>query len=88
MKSTGTDFWQPSNTDATNESGFSGLPGGERIGLNGNYEGALVGGKWWSASVNVPGSIWGRGLDQGGAVIYRLGGNNVRNGFCVRCVRD
>ena len=28
MKSTGTQFWQSPNTDATNESGFSALPGG------------------------------------------------------------
>ncbi|MFN5628176.1 MAG: fibrobacter succinogenes major paralogous domain-containing protein [Bacteroidota bacterium] len=30
MKSTGTQYWPSPNTDATNESGFSGLPGGGR----------------------------------------------------------
>ena len=29
MKTTGTTYWDPPNTGATNESGFSGLPGGE-----------------------------------------------------------
>lgn len=33
MKSTGTSLWQSPNTAATNESGFSGLPGGYRSGF-------------------------------------------------------
>jgi uncharacterized protein (TIGR02145 family) len=30
MKSTGNQYWYSNNSDATNESGFSGLPGGYR----------------------------------------------------------
>ena len=32
MKATGTEYWSAPNTDATNESGFAGLPGGNREG--------------------------------------------------------
>ncbi len=45
MKSTGT--WQSPNTDATNSSGFSALPGGFRL-ANGSFYNAGNGG-WWSS---------------------------------------
>jgi uncharacterized protein (TIGR02145 family) len=47
MKSSGTQYWQTPNTGATNESGFSGLPSGIRVGGFSNV-GRL--GRWWSSS--------------------------------------
>ena len=48
MKSTGTSLWQSPNTVATNESGFTGLPGGARSFI-GDFD---IGdfGFWWSSS--------------------------------------
>jgi len=41
--------WAPPNTDATNSSGFSGLPGGFR-GDDGSFNFIGVNGDWWSSS--------------------------------------
>lgn len=54
MKETGTAHWQSPNQDATNSSGFTGLPGGYRFSYGsfnfiGNY------GFWWSSSENFYG---------------------------------
>jgi uncharacterized protein (TIGR02145 family) len=86
MKSTGTQYWQSPNTDATNESGFSGLPGGIRD-LNGQFY--LIGGNgiWWSSTENSTDDAWNRDLSylngDGGRI-----NNNKTLGFSVRCLRD
>jgi len=87
MKSTGTQYWLPPNTGATNESGFSGLPGGYRNFVSGTFDNLGDGGNWWSASESVAEYAWYRGLSANGAGIYR-GTNDEGNGFSVRCLRD
>ena len=86
MKSTGTQYWSSPNTDATNESGFSGLPGGLRdsngaFNLIGNY------GYWWSSTENNTSNAWFRNLNYNFGYVNR---NNFfkTNGFSVRCLRD
>jgi uncharacterized protein (TIGR02145 family) len=86
MKSTGTSLWLSPNTAATNESGFTGLPGGVR-----NYDGAFynVGydGLWWGSSEFLTTNAWSRGLnyDYGTVGLYY---SNKTVGFSVRCLRD
>jgi uncharacterized protein (TIGR02145 family) len=86
MKTTGTQYWNSLNEDATNESGLSGLPGGSRTssGLFGNVGGD---GYWWSSSGIDTLFAWGRLLlySNGNA---SQGTNNKQNGFSVRCLRD
>ena len=86
MKATGTSLWSSPNTDATNSSGFTGLPGGIRDSFGtfyniGNY------GYWWSSSEFDSALAWVRDLYYfvGGA--YR-GLNNKTTGFSVRSLRD
>jgi uncharacterized protein (TIGR02145 family) len=94
MKST--TGWNSPNTDATNSSGFSALPGGSRSGggFPDGYYGSLgyagYGGSWWSST------------SQGGNNTYRasfrylnynygnLGSSyfSKYDGYSVRCVRD
>jgi uncharacterized protein (TIGR02145 family) len=52
MKLAGTLYWLSPNTDATNESGFSGLPGGARtpVGFGGNPGTGSVG-LYWTSSI-------------------------------------
>jgi uncharacterized protein (TIGR02145 family) len=87
MKSTGTQYWNPPNTGATNESGFSGLPGGYRNGIGGAFVYLGSYGFWWSASESGAEFAWSRGLYDTNAGLVRPDGNK-RVGFCVRCVRD
>jgi uncharacterized protein (TIGR02145 family) len=62
MKSTGTSLWQSPNTDATNESGFTGLPGGYRDN-SGPFNGIGCDGFWWSSSEYDASDAWSRYLD-------------------------
>jgi uncharacterized protein (TIGR02145 family) len=87
MKSTGTQYWIAPNTGATNESGFSGLPGGTRFSFDGSFHFLGGSGYWWSASESGAEGAWARFLDYGNAGIYR-NSYGKRNGFSVRCLRD
>ena len=86
MKSTGTQYWSSPNTDATNESGFSGLPGGYRL-LDGSfyYIGTL--GYWWCSSEDGTGIAWYRFLRYYDGGVYRYS-NFEKHGYSVRCLRD
>lgn len=87
MKTTALQYWTSPNTDATNESGFSGLPGGYRNDDGGFYN---VGdyGYWWSSSESFTTSFaWYRYLGYISGVANRSYSNEL-NGFSVRCLRD
>jgi uncharacterized protein (TIGR02145 family) len=77
--------WNPPNTGATNESGFSGLPGGFRY-YNGNFNNMGNNGFWWTSTVNFT-SGWYRSLDNTFANTY-IDYNLKSNGMSVRCVKD
>lgn len=89
MKTSGTQYWQAPNTGATNESGFSGLPGGTRIkqGPWDSFSSIGSNGHWWSATETSANWALGRTL------LYhsvRSSGWNTEkpNGLCVRCLKD
>lgn len=86
MKSTGTSLWLIPNTAATNESGFTGLPGGGRYD-NGAFSSIGNNGIWWSSSENGTTNAWTRILyyDTGSATSNPY---NKKGGFSVRCLRD
>ena len=86
MKSTGTQYWQSPNTDATNESGFSGLPGGSRYG-NGAFSAIGLYGYWWSSTETDAGTARSRYLLYDAGLVGRPSLNKP-NGFSVRCLRD
>ncbi len=85
MKETGTAHWISPNTDATNSSGFTGLPGGYRD-YNGAKENIGYYGYWWSSSVFGTASAWYRILHNNNDDVYR-GDNNKRLGVSVRCLK-
>lgn len=86
LKEPGTTHWQSPNTGATNESGFSALPGGFRY-LDGAF--GVVGSYafFWSSTEFVSGYAWSRGLNYIVSQVARSG-DDVQCGFSVRCVRD
>lgn len=86
MKTEGTQYWRSPNTDASNESGFSGLPGGSR-GHYGSYLFIENDGRWWSSTEDGTSYAWYRylGYDHASANRYS---NNKTSALSVRCVRD
>ena len=86
IKETGTTHWALPNASTTNETGWTGLPGGRR-----NEEGLFTsigyGGYWWSATEFSSTAA----VD---AMLYYdfifLDSNNFRkmNGMSVRCIKD
>jgi uncharacterized protein (TIGR02145 family) len=86
LKEVGTTNWNSPNTEVTNTSLFTGLPGGGRNYNGGcNYVGDFGG--WWSSSEDSTDNAWGRFLDSDGGSAGR-GNVNKEDGFSVRCLRD
>jgi len=81
--------WDSPNTGATNESGFSALPGGERLYYEENISFTNMGahGFWWTATESSPGVAWVRLVYFNNSHISRLD-RSKRDGFNVRCLRD
>ena len=86
LKATGTSLWDTPNTDATNSSGFSGLPGGFRNG-NGPFYNIGGSGHWWSSSETDATVAWNRSLYYSNGIAER-GDYYKAGGFSVRCLRD
>jgi len=90
LKESGTIHWKTPNMEATNESGFSALPGGYRS-YNGTFNLELRSGYWWTASTK---SWYG----SSSKAVYRSLRHDTKdvsrniaeynNGFSVRCVKD
>jgi uncharacterized protein (TIGR02145 family) len=72
--------------NGTNESGFSGLPGGYRYDF-GSFGNVGEAGGWWSSSEGSTFNAWYRGLYYGNGYVYR-DGSSKEGGFSVRCLRD
>lgn len=86
LKETGTSHWSTPNTRATNETGFTALPGGYRN-SGGTFGGIGDNGLWWSATEGDAGGAWDW------SICYDLGGEGrlydyKEVGISVRCVRD
>lgn len=88
MKSTGTQYWQsyPYNS-ATNESGFSGLPGGQRSG-NGTFSALGTYGYWWSSTPSSSYQALSYSLSYGNGHITQTGQAFMSAGYSVRCIKD
>ncbi|NQU67476.1 MAG: hypothetical protein HQ510_05985 [Candidatus Marinimicrobia bacterium] len=91
MKSTGTiengdGLWYAPNAGATNESGFTALPGGYRLG-GGTYGHMGNWGYYWSSTESGSFNAWRRTLYYHYSIVSR-GSVSKQTGFSVRCVRD
>jgi len=90
MKEVGTSNWNSPNTDATNTSLFTGLPGGGSD-YPGVYNGIGSRGYWWSSSSmeNTTFYAWFRILERINGSATRVSyPHNVESSFSVRCLKD
>lgn len=87
LKKAGITHWTHPNTNATNESGFTALPGGYRSAANGTFTLEGYEAHYWSTTEHN--SDYGRdrrlSYDQ---EKVRRGSPNKKVGLSVRCVRD
>jgi len=86
LKEAGTTHWIAPNTGATNESGFTALPGGLR-----SYDGTFYSmgylAYFWSSTEGSSNYAWSRYLSCYSSQVYRYDYSKPY-GFSVRCVRD
>jgi uncharacterized protein (TIGR02145 family) len=86
LKETGTTHWASPNTGATNETGFTALPGGYRFNF-GAFSNIGIYGFWWSATESNATHAWYRDMFYGYCNVSRID-YNKEVGFSVRCLRD
>lgn len=86
LKEAGSFYWGDDNTRATNETGFTALPGGFRE-PNGTYGAMYVGGWWWSSTEYSDTIAWIRYMHT--ALLYVVHDYSTKgNGYSIRCLRD
>lgn len=86
LKETSTTHWFSSNYGATNESGFTALPGGVRD-TYGAFYSISLNGFWWSSTEYSTAYAWLRDMYYSSAYVGR--NNSFKGyGFSVRCLRD
>lgn len=86
LKEAGTTHWLAPNNGATNESGFSALPGGYRF-WDGDFHDMGYYAVFWSYTEHDSGHAWHRYLNYDYSQVCR-DYLDKRRGFSVRCVRD
>ena len=87
MKEAGMSHWWSPNTGATNESGFTALPGGYRGGYYGDYNVMGHFGVFWSSTEYSSRYAWSRLLSCNYSDVDRFS-YDKQDGFSVRCLRD
>jgi uncharacterized protein (TIGR02145 family) len=82
---TGTTHWLAPNTDATNETGFTGLPGGYRD-SGGIFISIGVEADWWCSTEQGVDAAWARRIFNNSLSLGSLS-TSKRNGYSVRCIQ-
>jgi len=87
LKETGFIHWSNGNVGATNESGFTALPGGDRD-INGSFNRIGLNGRWWSSSMyGSTGKAWYREMGGNHAGVIQAN-SSPDDGYSVRCIGD
>ena len=87
MKEAGLDHWLSPNEGATNESGFTAFPAGQRH-FNSTYN--LMGetGVFWSSSESSSSNAWNLSLHCNHSSVFLLPFYNKNYGYSIRCLGD
>ena len=88
LKETGTEHWSGPNEGATDEYGFSALPGGCRLNYEKpDYYGIKEFGFWWSSTESDDNKVWIIDMGYNYAILFRYKVPK-NNGNSVRCIKD
>lgn len=87
LKEAGNDHWKNFLSGATNESGFTAIPGGLRhsSGIFPLYGDSYA--VWWTSTAYDEADAWNHGLHDSSSRAFK-GFDNKKNGFSVRCLRN
>jgi uncharacterized protein (TIGR02145 family) len=86
LREIGTTHWADPNTEATNSSGFTALPGGYRN-IDGTFSSLSFLGDWWSSSESNSSNAYGLFLYNDNSSLHSEA-DNKHGGFSVRCIKD
>lgn len=86
LKETGFTHWASPNTGATNQYGYTALPGGMRH-YDGTFDGISLYGCWWSASASGTSTAYYRSIFSDSEELHNPSFGKT-NGFSVRCLKD
>ncbi len=85
LKEAGTDHWESPNANATNEAGFTALPGGLRVSSGFHYIRSY--GYWWSSTEIYDEFAWSQELEYNSSYLdYSYVSKYC--GYSVRCIKD
>jgi uncharacterized protein (TIGR02145 family) len=87
LKETGTIHWLNPNTGATNETGFTALPGGCRV-FDGKFDRIGIDGLWWSSTECSPKYARNWSLSNINSIFNSDCSSEKSFGHSVRCVQD
>jgi uncharacterized protein (TIGR02145 family) len=88
LKETGDAHWNIPNTEATNSSLFTALPGGDRRDwAYGDYQNNTENGFWFTSTELTSSTLWGRQIYKNDPKVYRVNYSKIA-GFSVRCIKD
>jgi len=87
LKETGATHWGPLNYWATNETGFTALPGGIRV-WDGGFLAMPDAGYWWSATEDTNSIPWHREIWWSDTYVYRRNVMEKHQGLSIRCIKD
>lgn len=88
LKESGYAHWIGSNSDATNESKFTALPGGYRSYHNGAFFRLGENATFWSSTSNNEVEAWSRAITNYDITSVQIISNHKSYGISVRCILD
>lgn len=87
LKEMGNSHWTDSNSDATNENGFTALPGGYRA-TNGKFLHMGIKGHWWTSTSFSYTHAVKKDINDENGIVNSGNGNKSRGGVSIRCIKD
>ena len=88
LKEAGFTHWEEPNAGATNSSGFTAIPAGQRRGIQGTFTGLGLYDSWWSSSEYNIYKSWYRSVATINTEVWRSSGALKQTGTSIRCVKD
>lgn len=88
LKESGTLHWNNPNSESTNSSGFTALPGGYRSWTDGAFFSIRNNGSWWSSTTDNSLNAWMRAVTNYETPDVRVISAHKGYGESVRCLKD